>query len=165
MGNPLISISRGPQVGYLSLLESRLVATETALFDVLTKLNPAGPDTAAEAPAITDKVIKQLQERYSNMPYSAKTAEWNQQPLQTESDLQRWWLEHRRLLAETQQSQRPVEHAAMSPPAPRPPVMRETQQSPHERPISQSSSRPDNSAQVDPDLAAELSEEQLRKYF
>ena len=151
-------------MGYLSLLESRLVATETALFDVLTKLNPAGPDTASTAPVITDKVIKQLQERYSNMPYSAKTAEWNQQPLQTESDLQRWWLERRRLLAETQQNPHLSGGAAVSPPA-LPPAARETQHARYERPPSRSSSRPESSAQVDPDLAAELSEEQLRKYF
>lgn len=151
-------------MGYLSLLESRLVATETALFDVLTKLNPAGPDTAATAPAISDKSIKQLQERYSNMPYSAKTAEWNQQPLQTDVDLQRWWLERRRLLADTQQGERTVESAARSPPRP-PPAPREPPPSQQVRPASRSSSRPESSGNVDPDLAAELSEEQLRKYF
>ena len=158
---------RGPQVGYLSLLESRLVATETALFEVLSKLNPAGPEEASSIPTISGKMVKQLQERYSNMPYSAKTAEWSQHPLQTDSDKQKWWLERRRLLSDTQQDLQPSEPTAKSPPAPPAPMTREPTQHfmPQDRSISRGSSQLDSSGQVDPELAAELSEEQLRKYF
>lgn len=79
---------RGPQVGYLAVLESRLVNTEAVLYDALSRLYQQG-DAQGEP---VDRIVKRLQERYANMPYSAKTSEWNQQPLLAEEDRQRWWL-------------------------------------------------------------------------
>ena len=36
------------------------------------------------------------------MPYSAKTSEWNNQPLLAEDDRQRWWIARQQILAENE---------------------------------------------------------------
>jgi hypothetical protein len=91
----LIWMRRGPQIGYLSVLESRLVATEVALYEVLSKLhslNDVGPNVS------TEDLIARLQKKYTDMPYSAKTAEWQQQPLAGELNHQQWWQERQKIL-------------------------------------------------------------------
>ncbi|KAK6443432.1 hypothetical protein LTR95_000259 [Oleoguttula sp. CCFEE 5521] len=90
---------RGPQVGYLSILEGRLVATEVALYQTLARLH--GSDGLPGQS--NDDLAISLQKKYADMPYSAKTAEWNHQPLNGDQALSRWWLERRQMF-ESQQA-------------------------------------------------------------
>jgi hypothetical protein len=163
----------------LAVLESRLVNTEAVLYDALTKLYQQG-DTQGEP---VDRTVKRLQERYANMPYSAKTSEWNQQPLLAEEDRQRWWLSHQQIFSESDSPYGSVENRrrrAMSHSSARtvdtgePGFIHEQARTPFsptdmktsERPLSSNPSPGVNiPANVDPEIAAELDEEQLSKYF
>lgn len=172
------------------MLESRLVNTEAVLYDALTKLYSQQHETAeGSQPPLepADRVAKRLQERYSNMPYSAKTSEWNQQPLLAEDDRQRWWLAHQQILTEGESPHSPAdarkrralshssshtvdtgepgfidEGRARAPFSPATAEMRRAS----EHPLSSNPSPGVNvPVDVDPEIAAELDEEQLQKYF
>lgn len=185
---------RGPQVGYLAVLETRLVNTEAVLYDALTKLYHAQQaaqtgESASSVPSEpVDRVVKRLQERYATMPYSAKTSEWNQQPLLAEDDRQRWWLAHQQILSEgespygtadlLERRKRAMSHSSTVD-AGEPGFIDERRRSSRppfspaegraavvEQPLSSNPSPGVNiPANVDPEIAAELDEEQLQKYF
>jgi len=79
------------------------------------------------------------------MPYSAKTSEWNHQPLLAEEDRQRWWIARQQILAENenqvhahhhQHHNHQHQHHLSSPPA-----ISEYQNSRHRRTMSHSSAR------------------------
>jgi hypothetical protein len=83
------------------------------------------------------------------MPYSAKTSEWNHQPLLAEEDRQRWWMARQQILAESenqthayqhhhhhQQHQHQHQHLMSSPPA-----TSSHQPTRHSRTMSHSSAR------------------------
>ena len=130
-----------------------------------------------------DRIVKRLQERYANMPYSAKTSEWNQQPLLAEEDRQRWWLARQQIVSDGDSPYGSVEdrrRRAMSHSSARtvdtgePGFIHEQAGTPFspadtksvERPLSSNPSPGVNiPANVDPEIAAELDEEQLQKYF
>lgn len=170
---------RGPQVGYLAVLESRLVNTEAVLYDALSRLYQHG-DAQGEP---VDRIVKRLQERYANMPYSAKTSEWNQQPLLAEEDRQRWWLAHQQIVSDgdspygstEDRRRRAMSHSsARTVDTGEPGFIHEQARTPFspadmksvERPLSSNPSPGVNiPANVDPEIAAELDEEQLQKYF
>jgi hypothetical protein len=44
------------------------------------------------------------------MPYSAKTSEWNHQPLLAEEDRQRWWIARQQILAESENQTHAYQH-------------------------------------------------------
>lgn len=183
---------RGPQVGYLAVLESRLVNTEAVLYDALTKLYTQQQQQQAGEPVTSgepvDRVVKRLQERYSTMPYSAKTSEWNAQPLLAEDDRQRWWLAHQQIMNDgespyastDERRKRAMSHSSTvdtgepgfvvderrrSRPPFSPADMRAAAAA-AEQPLSSNPSPGVNiPATVDPEIAAELDEEQLQKYF
>jgi hypothetical protein len=81
------------------------------------------------------------------MPYSAKTSEWNHQPLLAEEDRQRWWIARQQILAESEnqtyayqqqhQHQHPQHHHQMS----SPPTAALHQPTRHHRTMSHSSTR------------------------
>ncbi|KAM0723012.1 hypothetical protein Q7P37_001210 [Cladosporium fusiforme] len=177
---------RGPQVGYLAVLESRLVNTEAVLYDALTKLyHQQQPGDSGSSGEPVDRVVKRLQERYSTMPYSAKTSEWNNQPLLAEDDRQRWFLAHQHIMNDgdspyastDERRKRAMSHSSTvdtgepgfvderrSRPPFSPAEMRAAAVA--EQPLSSNPSPGVNiPATVDPDIAAELDEEQLQKYF
>jgi hypothetical protein len=82
------------------------------------------------------------------MPYSAKTSEWNHQPLLAEEDRQRWWIARQQILAESENQvhahghhhqhhrQQHQQHQMSSPP-----TISEQQNNRHQRTMSHSSAR------------------------
>lgn len=167
-------------MGYLAVLENRLVNTEAVLYDALSKLYQQPP---AEGESV-DRIVKRLQDRYSNMPYSAKTSEWNQQPLLAEDDRQRWWIAHQQIMAESEspyassevRKRRAMSHSsAHTVDTGEPGFVDEARsRGPYSPADARSSERPLSSnpspgvnvpANVDPEIAAELDDEQLQKYF
>lgn len=176
---------RGPQVGYLAVLESRLVNTEAVLYDALTKLYQTQQHPGETLPAEPiDRIVKRLQERYATMPYSAKTSEWNQQPLLAEDDRQRWWLAHQQIMNDgespyastsDERRKRAMSHSStvdtgepgfIDERRSRPPFSPAEVRAATEQPLSSNPSPGVNiPATVDPEIAAEIDEEQLQKYF
>lgn len=175
---------RGPQVGYLAVLENRLVNTEAVLYDSLSKLYQPGSERVLDEPM--DRIVKRLQERYANMPYSAKTSEWHHQPLLAEEDRQRWWLAHQQIMSDSEsphasgsadRKRRAMSHSSSRTVDTGEPgfiTSENHSRAPYSPADIRSSERPLSSnpspgvnvpANVDPEIAAELDEEQLQKYF
>lgn len=150
------------------------------LYDVLSRLYQQGEPQSEPI----DRIVKRLQERYANMPYSAKTSEWNQQPLLAEEDRQRWWLAHQQIAndgdspyasAENHRRRAMSHSSARTVDTGEPGFIHESSvRTPFSPADMKSSERPQSSnpspgvnipANVDPEIAAEMDEEQLQKYF